>query len=62
MTGDTWDDNMGLYGGDRVDGFAVFADFWTELLITVTMAVATRAPLSGKLPTAPKIRDSDTAS
>lgn len=53
---------MGLYGGDRVDGFAVFADFWTELLITVTMAVATRAPLSGKLPTAPKIRDSDSAS
>lgn len=43
-------------GWNTVDGIAVFAGFGTELVITVTMAVATRAPLSGKLPTPPKIR------
>lgn len=50
------------FGGNTAGGFAVFVVFWTELVITVTMAVATRAPLSGKLPTHPKIRDSDTGS
>ena len=51
---------VGLYFGyNRVDGFAVLASIRAELVITITMAVASRAPLSGKLPTPPKIRDSD---
>jgi len=44
---------------ELVDGFAVLASIRAELVITITMAVASRAPLSGKLPTPPKIRDSD---
>lgn len=52
-----------LYVGcKRADRFCVLCDFWTELLITVTMAVAARAPLSGKLPIHPQITDSDPAS
>lgn len=49
-------------GGKTADGFCALREFWTELLITATMAVAARAPLSGKLPTHPEIRDSEAAS
>lgn len=49
-------------GRKRAERFSVLRDFWTELLITVTMADAAPAPLSGKLPIHPRIRDSDPAS
>lgn len=51
-----------LVGCKTADRFSALRDFWTELLISATMAVAARAPLSGKLPTHPEIRDSDPAS
>lgn len=47
---------------DTLRGFLVFAHIEAELVITVTMAVSTRASLSGKLPTPSKIRDSDSGS
>lgn len=54
---------MWIYvGGKTADRFSALRDFWTELLITIAMAVAARAPLSGKLPTHPEIRDSEAAS
>lgn len=49
-------------GAETADRFSALCDFWTELLITITMAVAARAPLSGKLPTHPESRDSEAAS
>lgn len=50
-------------GGKTRVGFSGFAYFSAELLITITMAVASRAPLlSGKLPTPPELKESDDGS